>query len=338
MTGAPLGDAPALTCHNCGDPLARLFLRGHYGRPVEVDVCRGCHLLWFDSLEASRLSGSGMIDLVREMAAGHAAPHRALRRDLGCVRCGETVRRVINRSRFGRAEQLECRQGHGAWHTYGQWLAERGLVRPVTSRDAAIMVDRGISRHCFNCGGPARAGDTAACGWCGAAAVLMDIGRLLQAVDPEGATRSPGPTVGDAAAVTGTPARVDAACHACADTVEGPAVLRCGRCGVARRVGDLGDALRALEVIEPALRAHEEKPVEHVRARRLSALSLAGPRRRASIRALEHETRSGGPVSGGSGPGADDHRGSGLLRWLRSVSSVGWALAISWLAWIAWGR
>lgn len=290
---AASGPAPA--CRNCGEPMRPLAFTGHYGRPVEVDACGPCHLLWFDTLESSRLRGSSMIDLIRTMAAGHAAPHRPLRPDLRCLRCNGPVATVVNRSRFGRAEQLECRHGHGAWHSYGQWLAERGFVRPLTAADARAMALAGQVRHCFNCGGVAELGDTAACGWCGSAAVVMDVGRLLQAVDPDGATRPPSTAPPPSAARAG-PATVESACHACGHTGAPADALRCPQCGATRIAGDLAVALAAVEAIEPALRAHEHRPAPHVRERRMAALQADLPRRREAAAELQRQAdaRRGG--------------------------------------------
>jgi hypothetical protein len=321
-----------------------LALTGHYGRAVEVDACGPCHLLWFDSLEASRLRGTSMIALIRTMAAAQSVPHRPLRSDLRCLRCAGLLTTVVNRSRFGRAEQLECRQGHGAWHTYGQWLAERGFVRALTSADAAAMARTGLVRHCFNCGAAAQAGDGSACGWCGSPAVLMDVDRLVQAMDPEGATRPPAhatrgiPTAGSSSPLASV-------CHACGHGGGVPGELRCSQCGATRIAGDLAVALAAVESVEQALLAHERNTAPHVRARRLAALEADLPRRREVVADLERDA----DARRGSWPGAEDEPTLGsqatggavarlvldvwamLPRWVQAAVVAAAAAAIGWL-------
>ena len=61
---APMSAASALPCGNCGEPLQMLTLAGHYGRQVEIDLCPGCHLVWFDQVETARLAAPGLLTLI----------------------------------------------------------------------------------------------------------------------------------------------------------------------------------------------------------------------------------------------------------------------------------
>ena len=65
--------------------MQRLSLAGHYGHRVELDLCRGCDLVWFDGSETAQLSGPALLELIGHMAAARAcrtrccAPTRAAR-------------------------------------------------------------------------------------------------------------------------------------------------------------------------------------------------------------------------------------------------------------------
>jgi Zn-finger nucleic acid-binding protein len=114
-----------------------LRLAGHYGSVVEIDLCGPCHLVWFDVVESARLAGPGLLALIGAMAAAQALPHQPLRPDLACPQCRTAVRTVHNRTRWGRSLQLECPQHHGAWQSFGEFLNEKGLLRPMSSADRA---------------------------------------------------------------------------------------------------------------------------------------------------------------------------------------------------------
>lgn len=92
---------PALSCGNCRQPMRRLALPGHYGRGVDLDMCAGCHLVWFDLTETARLTGPALLELIGQMAASQSLPHEVWRKDAGCARCKGSLKTVHNRSRWG---------------------------------------------------------------------------------------------------------------------------------------------------------------------------------------------------------------------------------------------
>lgn len=279
--------AASLSCSNCRQPLHRLALTGHYGRTVEVDLCPPCHLLWFDSLESSRLTGRSMLSLLGAMAEAHAQPHHALEPHIGCPRCSAGLKPVVNRSRFGSAEQLECRAGHGTWSSFGQWLAERGLVRPLTSADRSAFLARtadGTDWNCINCGAPLAEGSSTDCRFCGSLVGVFDIARMARALDPDGATESH--------AIHRTErARHNFTCHACGHSASGMAGTGCPQCGATLISTDLRAVHRRLSTLADPLAAHERSAAPHVRERRMKALEADLDRRRETVRDLERSTR-----------------------------------------------
>jgi Zn-finger nucleic acid-binding protein len=269
-----------LPCGNCGLPLRRLALAGHYARPVEVDLCSPCHLVWFDSLESVRLTGASLLELIGAMAEAHAEPHRPLGDRLRCPRCSGALKRVANRSRWGPTEQLECLRGHGAWQTFAQFLSEKGYMRELTSSDRAALLRVNSALACVNCGASLADAGAAACRYCGSVPGLIDIARLARAVDPEDVT--------EGAALRKTSARRHAFnCHACGAAVPEGELLQCPTCGATLASPDLRRAHAALRSLAPVLEAHLRVPAPHVRARRLDALRADVERRREWIQGME---------------------------------------------------
>ncbi len=294
-----------------------LRLAGHYGSAVEIDLCAPCHLVWFDVVESARLSGPGLLALVGEMAQAQALAHQPLRPDLACPRCGAPVHTVHNQSRWGRSLQLECAQRHGAYQSFAQFLSEKGLLREMSTADRARAVQRDGALHCVNCGGVVGAHD-AACPWCTAQPAVIDVARLAQALDPEGATRDH--------AVHRTATRAAAlACQACGAPVVEAAAWHCGHCSATLTTPRLAEAHAAVLALGPALRANAVKPAAHVVKQRLAAQepALQRQRERTAEMQAEAEAAMGRRIEpAGDAWWQDPHRA--------------WWLAAALLLWLGW--
>ncbi|GAP34775.1 hypothetical protein [Piscinibacter sakaiensis] len=305
----PAADGPA--CGNCGEAMQALVLAGHYGARVELDLCAGCHLLWFDGTESARLAGPGVLRLLGDMAQTQRVPHRVLRGDLGCLRCGRRTATVHNRSRWGPSLQLGCPERHGAYQSFAQYLGEKGYARALSSADRARLEARDGGLGCVNCGGRIAAGD-AACPWCGSVPALIDLARLAQALDPEGAIAPQ--------RVHGLPAQPSAlACLACGSALPATPRWDCPQCGATLAAAGLDEAWDALRALEPALLDHQRRPAAAVVRRRLAAQAPAMERQRAWAQAMQAEAdaRHGGPP-----PTWDRSRRLGLRGWIGGLLAI----------------
>jgi hypothetical protein len=265
--------------------MRRLLLPGHYGRPVELDLCEGCHLVWFDATETARLSGPALLELIGTMAQAQRLPHVTLRPQAHCTRCSSTLKTVHNQSRWGRSLHLECQRGHGAYQSFAQFLQEKGLLRPMSRVDRAGLLERQGRLDCVNCGA-AIAADEAHCSHCLSVPSLVDIARLARALDPEGAIE-PQPVHGVAAQ------QAALQCAACGAALPPEESMHCAQCGATLAVSRLSEVHAQVAVLEPALRAHAAKPAPEVVRRRLDALSGDIPRRREWAAQMESEARQG---------------------------------------------
>ncbi len=278
MAAAP---SPLPVCGNCRTPMQAVRLAGHYGREVELDLCEGCHLVWFDPIEAAGLSGPGILALIKRMAAAQTLAHRTLDPQAGCARCRGALKTVHNRSRWGASLQLECAAGHGAYQSFGEFLREKGLLRAMTLTDREQLRRVAQTLACVNCGATIGDGEPA-CGHCGSVPALFDVARLARALDPEGAT--------EAHAVHATAAEREALrCAACGATQPAHAALRCVQCGATLAATRLADAHAQVAALAAALRAHAERPAPHVVARRLAGHAPAAAREREFVERLRAE-------------------------------------------------
>jgi len=159
-----------------------LRLSSHRTRPVTVDHCADCRLVWFDAFESVRLDGYGWVRLLREMEASAKRPLADARvARPACPQCATTLNAVRNRTRFGLFAALECPQRHGHLHSHSGLLAERGLVRPLGAAERRALAEEKHALFCLNCGGPAGSGDEQ-CSWCGTALVVIDLPRLAHSL------------------------------------------------------------------------------------------------------------------------------------------------------------
>lgn len=263
--------------------MRQLVLPAHYGRSVEIDVCEGCHLVWFDSTETARLTGPALLDLIGTMAQAQRLPHVALRPQAHCARCSSGLKTVHNQTRWGRSLHLECRNGHGAYQSFAQFLQEKGLLRPMSKIDRASVQARDGRLFCVNCGAPIGAGD-AQCSHCLSVPSLLDVARLAQALDPEGAIGTH--------AVHRVALRQDAMqCAACGAALPPGQSMQCAQCGATLAVSRLSEVHAQVERLGPLLRAHAAKPSPEVVRRRLDALSGDIPRRREWAAQMEAQAR-----------------------------------------------
>jgi hypothetical protein len=317
--------APSLSCGNCRAPMQRLVLPGHYGRSVEIDVCAGCHLVWFDLTETARLTGPALLALIGAMAQAQSLAHAVLRPDVRCVRCAGGLKKVHNRSRWGQSLQLECLNRHGAFQSFAQFLQEKGLLRAMSRVDRAQLLQRQGRIDCVNCGAAIGANDER-CGHCESVPSLLDVARLARALDPEGAI--------EAQAVHATPAHQAALqCAACGAALPPQQSLGCAQCGATLAISRLAEAHDKVDALGPALRAHALEPAPAVVKRRLEALEADIPRRRAWAAQMEGEARQN---RGGDDFGSRDFEWPSLLE-LRTnpLRAVLLALVI-WFVWWLW--
>ena len=314
----------ALQCGNCREPMQRLTLPSHYGLPVELDLCAGCHLVWFDTTEGARLGGQSLLTLIGRMAQAHSLPHETLRTDIRCPRCSRAVTTVHNQTRWGRSLQLACLANrHGAYQSFAEFLQEKGLLRPMSLADRNQLLASAGRIDCVNCGADIGLHDEH-CPYCRSVASVLDVARLAHALDPEGALAPQ--AVHEVKAQQGA-----MQCGACGAALPPGQHLSCANCGATLAVSRLAEAHARVEELASALKAHAAKPAPEVVKRRLDALETDLPRRREWVADMQTDARQGGRL--------DDEFdwGSLLSPGTNPVRAVFIALVV-WFVWYFWPR
>ncbi len=183
-TPAPL--AAGKTCPNCQTAMHLHRLPGHYGKPVEIDVCHDCNAIWFDPWESSQLSADGTVglfQLIHERGGSASASARTLDQGLRCVTCREPMRRVNDRVRSTRFVYQSCPNGHGRFTTFYNFLAEKQFVRELTRVERQRLCATVRQVQCSSCGAPVDLAREEACGYCRATVAVFDRDAARKAVD-----------------------------------------------------------------------------------------------------------------------------------------------------------
>jgi hypothetical protein len=326
MTSAATTAEPLLACGNCRAPMQRLTLAGHYGRGVDLDLCRGCDLVWFDGSETAQLAGPGLLTLIGAMASSQVLAHEMLRADPRCPCCAGALGVVHNQSRWGRSTQLQCLRRHGAYQSFAQFLEEKGLLRPMSRVDRARLVQSRGRIDCVNCGGEIGTDDER-CPYCRSIPSLLDVARLAHALDPLDTIEPP--------AVYRTAATQSALqCVACGVALPPGETIRCTQCGATLAIASLAEAAAAVQALAPALREAAAHPAPALIARRLAAIDADLPRQRAWAAEMQAEVdarlgRTRVEIDWEAIPG---------LGSARTRVVVGVIVVLAWLAWLIWRR
>ncbi|MFO1266072.1 MAG: hypothetical protein U1F67_04260 [Rubrivivax sp.] len=263
--------------------MAQRRLHAHGGRPVLVDHCAACRLVWFDTLESVQLAGLGWVELLREMSRAEAQPLSSAPPPrpptLACPVCEKPLKTVHNQTRWGRFPMQECPAGHGHLQGDAALLAERGL-RPLLPPERGALKARQRLLHCLSCGGPVEGNalDTAeACPWCATPLLVVDLPRLGHALRQRGVQDGGPMPVAD-----GVPLRWP--CHACGITFDPTRTAACPQCGAGTLAPAISDLQPLLDAAEHELARAGRQPPAAALAHLHAAARLAQHAARAAVK------------------------------------------------------
>jgi hypothetical protein len=185
-------------------------LDAHYGRAVDLDLCHGCALIWFDSRESIALTPGAVLRLFTALDEHHEQRHPLQRERMSCPRCRQGLEPTVDRQRATQFSYWRCLAEHGRLTTFFDFLREKNFVRPLSPERLADLRRYARAVNCSACGAPVDLARESACGHCRAPLSMLDpdqvqaVVRDLQraetrrtTVDPTFATR----LVGDRAAL-----------------------------------------------------------------------------------------------------------------------------------------
>jgi hypothetical protein len=172
-----------IDCPNCHSPMtpqtAQVF--GAIPHPVEVDSCQHCNLFWFDRSENAALTPDAVLGLF-QLVGQAGAPDRSLSSAPACPRCRHSLAFTHDLQRNVRFTYWRCANGDGQLITFGQFLAEKNLIRPPSAGELAKLKATVRQVSCSQCGAPINLQTDSACTHCGAAVMLIDPDGIAKAL------------------------------------------------------------------------------------------------------------------------------------------------------------
>ena len=151
---------------------------GHLGTQVQLDLCGGCHVIWFDHFESLRLSPGGTLRLFQLIGSGTPSRPAAPRDPLTCPRCDVRLELTRDRQRNTPFQYWRCTREHGRLITYFEFLREKDFIRPLSPEQLAKLRENLQMINCSNCGAPIDLAHTAACSHCGTPISTLDLEQI----------------------------------------------------------------------------------------------------------------------------------------------------------------
>jgi len=175
-------DATPLPCPACDQAMSTQRFDGNYGRVVDLDLCHGCGLIWFDRQESLALTPGAVLKLFVVIDA-----HRDRRHPLGalapcCPRCRQPLVATIDQQRATRFSYWRCPVEHGRLTTFFDFLREKNFVRPLSPERLAELRRYASAVNCSACGAPIDLAHESACAHCGAPLSMLDPEQVQAAV------------------------------------------------------------------------------------------------------------------------------------------------------------
>ena len=163
--------------------MTALTLEGDLGTQVDIDVCAGCQVIWFDRHESLRLSPQATLQLFRLIADRKQVPLSPLRQPLACPRCDLPLLLTRDRQRNTRFTYWRCARDHGRLTTFFDLLREKDFVRPLSPQQLAELRATVKMLNCSNCGAPIDLVEASACAHYGTPISILDVAQIERTVE-----------------------------------------------------------------------------------------------------------------------------------------------------------
>ncbi|XXF78203.1 zf-TFIIB domain-containing protein [Myxococcaceae bacterium GXIMD 01537] len=163
-----------MNCPGCQRAMVEKPFEGPHATSIPVDVCHGCHGLWFDKAESLQLAPEGVLALFRELHGTERAPRTRTARELACPRCRAGLALAHDYARGNRFHSFRCPEGHGQFTPFFQFLREKGIVRTLTPGELERLRERARTVQCSNCANLIQLDSEAGCSECRTPVSVLD--------------------------------------------------------------------------------------------------------------------------------------------------------------------
>jgi len=169
-----------MNCPNCVRPMTTMKLEAHLSAPVEIEMCSGCQVFWFDKYESLKLSPASTLQLMKLIGdnTGPGSPEMSI--TLQCPRCSTPLRSTNDIQRTTHFRYWRCGNEHGRLIRFFDFLKEKNFIRPMSASQIEDLRKNVRSVNCTNCGAPIDLATSSACTHCGSAIAMFDMNQAQQ--------------------------------------------------------------------------------------------------------------------------------------------------------------
>jgi len=180
-----------MNCPECKEQMVEQAFQAQGGKRVVLDVCHGCHGLWFDTNESRQLSSLGTLQLFRQLHGRRSEHRRNQVRSRKCPRCASPLALAHDMAHNSHFQYARCPQKHGHFITFFQFLREKGIVRGLNLKELTELRKHVDTLQCSDCAAPIELATQSGCSRCHAPVSILDPRCMEETVrDAEQATGS----------------------------------------------------------------------------------------------------------------------------------------------------
>lgn len=154
----------------------------HYGRTVELDLCHGCGLIWFDGRESIALTPGAVLRLFAALDEHRERRHPLQRDTMTCPRCRRQLAPTVDRQRATTFAYWRCPAEDGRLTTFFDVLREKNFVRPLSPERLAELRAYTRTVNCSACGAAIDLAHESACPHCRAPLSMLDPDQVQKVV------------------------------------------------------------------------------------------------------------------------------------------------------------
>jgi hypothetical protein len=175
--------AATTACPNCRESMTTLRLDTFAPlKPVDVEMCAACGLIWFDRHESISLAPKAVIGLLRFIGEATGTSRMPLASTFRCPRCAAALATTHDLQRTTRFTYWRCLNGHGRLITFTQFLREKNFIRPPSVDELRRLRETVRQIACSQCGAPIDLTKDTACKHCAAPVALIDSDGIAKAL------------------------------------------------------------------------------------------------------------------------------------------------------------
>ena len=176
-------NAPSpLHCPSCSEQMQTLELPRRAIGSLQVDLCYGCCLIWFDQSESAQLAPAAVLELFQQIHARRDGGRSRVSASLSCPRCTNGLALTHDLCKSGPLQYFRCPEDGGRLTPFFQFLREKQFLRSLTPVELKRVRAEIRQLQCSNCGAPIDLEHSTSCSYCGSPIAMLDTNAVNEAM------------------------------------------------------------------------------------------------------------------------------------------------------------